>query len=121
MSRYLRKGLFTIGVLDHIDYNPSSTSAQGSLHGTAISIIQNQTRENSGIGRNVTFKTEIADQPSLPESFALIGFCSKHECFIHYASSTENGGLQRSFATCNCCRKCLDRECYASHKRKNSQ
>ena len=68
----LRKGLFTIGALDNIDHNPSSISAQGSLHGMAISIIQNPTRENSGIGRNVTFKTEIADQPSLPESFALV-------------------------------------------------
>ena len=68
----LRKGLFTIGALDNIDHNPSSTSAQGSLHGMAVSIIQNPTRENSGIGRNVTFKTEIADQHSLPESFALV-------------------------------------------------
>ena len=68
----LRKGLFTNGALDNIDHNPSSTSAQGSLHGTAISIIQNLTRENSGIGRNVSFKTEIADQPSLPESFAIV-------------------------------------------------
>ena len=68
----LQKGLFTIGALDNIDHNPSSISAQGSLHGMAISIIRNPTRENSGIGRNVTFKTEIADQPSLPESFALV-------------------------------------------------
>ena len=68
----LRKGLFTIGALDNIDYIPSSTSAQGSLHGMAISIIQNQTSENSGIGRNVAFKTETADQPSLQESFALV-------------------------------------------------
>ena len=58
--------------MDNIDHNPSSTFAQGSLHGTSISIIKNPTRENSGIGRNVTFKTEIADQPSLPESFALV-------------------------------------------------
>ena len=68
----LRKDPFTIGALDNIAHNPSSTSAQGSLHSTAISIIQNRTRENSRIGRNVAFKTEIADQPSLPESFVLV-------------------------------------------------
>ena len=45
----LRKGIYTIGALDNIDHNPSSTSAQGSLHGTAISIIQNPTKENPGI------------------------------------------------------------------------
>ena len=67
----LQEGSFTIGALDNNDHNPSSTSAQGSLHGTAISIIQTPTRENSGIGRNVTFKIEIADQPSLPESSGL--------------------------------------------------
>ena len=38
----------------------------------AINIIQNPTGENSGMGKNVTFKTEIADQPFLPESFALV-------------------------------------------------
>ena len=68
----LRKSLFTIDALDNIDHNPSSTFAQESLHSTAKSVIQNSTRENSGIGRNVTFETEIADQPSLPESFALV-------------------------------------------------
>ena len=35
----LRKGLFTVGAMDNIDYNPSSTctSAQGSFHCTGIS------------------------------------------------------------------------------------
>ena len=68
----LRKGIYTIGALDNIDHNPSSTSAQGSLHGTAISIIQNSTKENPGIERNITFKSDIAGQPSLPESFTLV-------------------------------------------------
>ena len=33
-------GLFTVGALDIIDYNPSSTTAQGSFHGTGISLFQ---------------------------------------------------------------------------------
>ena len=31
---------FTVGVLDSIDYNPSATTAQGSFHGTGISLFQ---------------------------------------------------------------------------------
>ena len=34
----LRKSLFTVGALDNIDHNFSSTTAQGSFHGTGISI-----------------------------------------------------------------------------------
>ena len=30
----LRKGLFTVAVLDNLDHNPSSTTAKGSFHGT---------------------------------------------------------------------------------------
>ena len=30
----LRSGLFTVGALDNLDHNPSSTTAQGSFHGT---------------------------------------------------------------------------------------
>ena len=37
--RNLCKGLYTVGPLDNIDHNPTSTSAAGSLHGTAISIM----------------------------------------------------------------------------------
>ena len=36
----LNSGLFTVGALDNIDYNPSSTTAQGSFHGTGISLFQ---------------------------------------------------------------------------------
>ena len=33
----LRSGVFTTSAVDNIDHNPSSTTSQGSLHGTAIS------------------------------------------------------------------------------------
>ena len=39
----LRKGLYTAAVIDNIDHNPLSTTATGSLHGTAISIMQHMT------------------------------------------------------------------------------
>ena len=47
----LRRGLFTIGALDNIDHNPSSTTAQGSFHGTGISVFQFPTPLNYGIPR----------------------------------------------------------------------
>ena len=38
--RQLRHGLFTIGALDNLDHNPSSTTATDSFHGTGISLFQ---------------------------------------------------------------------------------
>ena len=34
----LRKGLFTVGALDNIDHNPSSTTAKDSFHGTGTEL-----------------------------------------------------------------------------------
>ena len=36
----LKKNRFSIGALDNVDYNPSSTSAQGSFHGTSLTLVQ---------------------------------------------------------------------------------
>ena len=36
----LKLELFTTAAIDNIDHNPSSTTAQGSFHGTSISIFQ---------------------------------------------------------------------------------
>ena len=44
----LRRGLFTIGALYNIDHNPSSTTAQGSFHGTGIRLFQFPTSTNVG-------------------------------------------------------------------------
>ena len=42
----LRKWLYIVAEIDNIDHNPSSTTATGSLHGTATSIMQHVTMEN---------------------------------------------------------------------------
>lgn len=42
----LRHDLFTTAAVDIIDYNPSSTTAKESFHGTGISIIQHPTATN---------------------------------------------------------------------------
>lgn len=44
----LKLKLFTTSAVDNIDHNPSSTTATGSLHGTALSLFQHPTKENQG-------------------------------------------------------------------------
>lgn len=44
----LRKGLVTIGALDNVDHNTSSTTAKGSFHGTSISLFQSPTNFKMG-------------------------------------------------------------------------
>ena len=48
----LLSGLYTTGKLDNIDHNPSSASAQSAFHGTAISLTQHPSEENSGTERH---------------------------------------------------------------------
>ena len=47
----LRKNLFTVEALDNIDHKSSSTTAEGSFHGTGISVFQFPTSSNHGINR----------------------------------------------------------------------
>ena len=68
---HLRRGLYTVAALDNIDYNPSSTTAIGSFHGTGISIIQFPTRENPGISRQIQF-TEKTDVIALPDEYRIV-------------------------------------------------
>ena len=49
----LRKGLFTVGALDNIDHNPSSTISQDSFHGTGMNIFQFTTASEKGICRDL--------------------------------------------------------------------
>ena len=50
-SPKLRLEFFTTAAIDNIDHNPSSTSAQGSLHGTNISVFQHFQNESNGVER----------------------------------------------------------------------
>ena len=52
--RQLRHGVFTTATYDnmnHHDHNPSSNTALGALHGTAISLFQHPCHTNSGEAR----------------------------------------------------------------------
>ncbi|KAG1656278.1 LMBR1 domain-containing protein 2 [Nymphon striatum] len=70
----LRKGLFTVGALDNIDYNPSSTTAKDSFHGTGISIFQFPTATNPGkCSYPIVVQSKVSStEYSLPESYTTV-------------------------------------------------
>ena len=71
----LRGGLFTTAAVDNIDHNPSSTTASGSFHGTAISLFQHPTPDFSGTYRSVHEELEVTqcrNVAALPESYTLV-------------------------------------------------
>ena len=43
---YFQQNLFTVGAIDNPDHNPSSTTAQGSFHGTGISLFPFPTQDS---------------------------------------------------------------------------
>jgi hypothetical protein len=70
----LRMGLFTTSAVDNIDHNPSSTTAQGSFHGTGISLFQHPSVDNRGEDRDdvehvTSSRKTIAP---LPESYSIV-------------------------------------------------
>ena len=72
-SLNVKRNLFTTSAVDNIDHNPSSTTATGSLHGTAISLFQHPTRENHGQERAVVQLASvqlIKGIASLPKQYA---------------------------------------------------
>ena len=46
-------GLFTTGVVDNVDHDPSSTTAKDSFHGTRVSLVQHPSHTNGGIDRDI--------------------------------------------------------------------
>ena len=67
----LRKGFVTVGGVDNLDHNPSSTTAQSSFLGTAISIAQFPTPDSVGDSRlDIPFITgDLDTNISLPQSY----------------------------------------------------
>lgn len=70
----MKSGVFTVGALDNIDHNPSSTTAQGSFHGTGISIFQFPTEySDDGPRQAITLVKDGAPRDlTLPESFSIV-------------------------------------------------
>lgn len=69
-----RLGLFTVGALDNIDHNPSSTTSQGSFHGTDISVFQFPTETECGTLRpNISLAEPKSNKDfTLPENFSTV-------------------------------------------------
>ena len=71
----LRKGVFTVGALDNLDHNPSSTTAVDAFHGTGLSLFQLPTKVAPGEYRppiNVTVPPVGPKKLSLPDSYAIV-------------------------------------------------
>ena len=69
----MRKGLFTTGAGDNIDYDPSSKTSEDSFHGTGISLNQHPTKENRGTEQTVTQEEIKGDKLlDLPEKYTEI-------------------------------------------------
>ena len=68
----LRKGIINVGAIDNLDHKLSSTTAQGSLHGTAISIIQHPTIEIPGKIIPIMFSTNLSlKEEDLSECYSI--------------------------------------------------
>lgn len=69
----LHKGIFTVGALDNLDHNPSSTTAKSSFHGTGISLFQFPTRSYKGESRpTVTVPPKGNKVVDLPIDYTVI-------------------------------------------------
>lgn len=60
--------LFTTAAVDNIDYNPSSTTAKTSFHGTGISLIQHPSHEFIGYNCDLLAINTMPSSPSLSQS-----------------------------------------------------
>ena len=67
-----RKGLFTVGALDNLDHNPSSTTAVNSFHGKGLCLFQCPTKEKSGEGRPPILSSKTAHMQDLPDSYDIV-------------------------------------------------
>lgn len=75
----LRGGLFTVGSVDNIDHNPSSTTARDSFHGTAISLVQQPCEINNGVDQvNTTCFEALSTSQSkispLPKTYTSVPY-----------------------------------------------
>ena len=63
----LKKGLFSVGALDNLYHNPSSTTVTSSFHGTGRSIFTFPT-EGGQVRQPITVPPSCTDKHSIPDS-----------------------------------------------------
>ena len=86
----LRNNLFTTSALDNIDHDPSSTTSEGSFHGTGISLFQHVTEVKKGtVCKRSGLSSESSKLKRLPSVYAdvrpITSYNSKpeHSTFIN--------------------------------------
>ena len=70
----MRKGLLTMGAVDNLDHDPSSTTSKDSFHGTGISLIQLPSLEFTGEERDVVVTQASSTKviAPLPEKYTSV-------------------------------------------------
>ena len=72
-SNSLRKGLFTVGAIDNLDHNPSSTTSVNSFLATGISLFQTPTNIKFGESRQLpTSQLSNSQNHVLPDSYSSV-------------------------------------------------
>ena len=66
-------GVFTAGTLDNLDHNPTSQTAEGSFHGTSISVFQFPAQNNQETSREpIKIPQASTRNPSLPDDYWIV-------------------------------------------------
>ena len=72
-----QRNLFTVGAIDILDHNPSSTTAQGSFHGTRISLFQFPTQDSiEVVGQEAANSANQCSIKTTPRNIMLPNSCS---------------------------------------------
>ncbi len=69
---HLKYGLFTVGAIDNLDHNLSSTTAKDSFHGTGISLFQFPTKLNPGTPQEIASLLPVTASSKLPVSYTIV-------------------------------------------------
>ena len=73
----MRKGIYTVGAIVNVDHNPSLTTAEESLHGNGISIMQTSEFENEEEYYILPLKIVPTDKKiKLPDKFTVVNAVS---------------------------------------------
>ena len=94
----LNKNIFTTAAVDNIDHNPSSATAQGSFHGTAILLFQHTTSDNEGTSRDL-----LVDFDSVKNERKLLSLPDEYANVLPVAAVTQDPAVPHSSLDINDC------------------
>lgn len=74
MSPVVEEKAFTTSTVDNLDHDPSSTTSEGSFHGTGISLFQHITEDNPGEYQERPTKAGSSKLSNLPDEYTDVKF-----------------------------------------------